>query len=262
MKILVIDDDELSLHIIQMMLSSQNLSLVIASSASEALKEISKGIFDLVFLDLHMPGTNGMETCRQIREMEDSSHHLPIIALTAAAIQGEVQNSLYLCMDDYVSKPFKIKDLLQIIDNCSRGLYNTKINRLSLIGSQQTDPNEILIGDLQVLEIQGSLPYFGNDARKYYDILDEFISSLPGRLDRMRSTFSAGKYMDLSTQAHDLKGLSGYLGAMQLSTAAWQLDYQCRNNQLDLAAGTILKIQDCINSLQFKYLEIMGKSGN
>lgn len=102
-------EDELSLaRSIQLELNHENYQAEIAQNGYEALGKVSDGKWDLVILDLMLPGLDGFQVCRRIREVSD----LPIIMLTALdAIQDKVKG-LDLGADDYLTKPFAMEELL------------------------------------------------------------------------------------------------------------------------------------------------------
>jgi two-component system sensor histidine kinase/response regulator len=92
------------------------------------LAALTQEPFDLVLMDVQMPDMDGLEATRAIREWErEASTHLPIIALTAHALQGDVERCLTAGMDGYVSKPMNPEDLYAAIDhvlhNCGEYLY-------------------------------------------------------------------------------------------------------------------------------------------
>ena len=89
----------------------------LADSGAMALEKHSAERFDLIFMDCQMPGMDGLETTRLIRDMErrTGAPHVPVIALTASAMQGDREKCLAAGMDDYVTKPVTQEQIGQIL---------------------------------------------------------------------------------------------------------------------------------------------------
>src|SRR2546430_2456710 len=107
-KILVVDDEPQIRRVMRVTLGGQGYEIVEARSGEEALERFREHLPDLVLLDLNMPGMGGLETCRQLRAGSET----PIIVLTVRDSEDEKVNALDAGADDYVTKPFGIKELL------------------------------------------------------------------------------------------------------------------------------------------------------
>jgi CheY-like chemotaxis protein len=114
-KLLVVDDDNLSRSMMQILLTQQGHSVDFAANGTEALEAVKSHKYDLVFMDLVLPDMNGRDLCRQIREWEAGKTHLPIVALTAYAIPGQPLELLKAGMDDYVFKPYNLRQISRMI---------------------------------------------------------------------------------------------------------------------------------------------------
>jgi len=118
--ILVVDDNKFNRSLTRTILRKKggpewNISL--AEDGAEALQKISGEHFDLVFMDIQMPGINGLDTTRAIRarERETVAQRLPVIAMTAYAMEGDRQMCLDAGMDDYIAKPVDPDELVEVI---------------------------------------------------------------------------------------------------------------------------------------------------
>jgi DNA-binding response OmpR family regulator len=107
-KILIIDDDHDSLRITETALRMENLEVLTANDGLEGLRTAFSAHPDLVILDIMMPGLDGLEVCRRLRELSNT----PILMLTALATTGDVTKGLHMGADDYVTNPFKIAELV------------------------------------------------------------------------------------------------------------------------------------------------------
>lgn len=110
LRILLVDDDEMNRFFGGELIRSLGVVVDVADSGEMALQLLRQQAFDLVFMDVGMPGMDGYETTRQLRA-DPRFRHLPVLALTAHAITGERKRCLAAGMDDYLTKPFDIDQL-------------------------------------------------------------------------------------------------------------------------------------------------------
>ena len=139
--ILIVDDDDRIRNLLKDFLSENNFIVSTAENADEAKIKIGYLKFDLIILDVMMPGQNGYELTREIRK----DLKVPIILLTA---KGEVENrikGLELGADDYLGKPFEPKELLLRIKNIINKAAKYKLSSKYSIGKTEIDLNKMII---------------------------------------------------------------------------------------------------------------------
>ena len=110
-RILIVEDDEDILELIRYNLSSEGYQPVCTTSGEEGLEAAMAQVFDLVILDLMLPGIGGLDVCRKLRNTE-RTRQLPIIIVTAKSEEADTVAGLELGADDYVTKPFSPRVLL------------------------------------------------------------------------------------------------------------------------------------------------------
>jgi len=110
-RILVVDDEEDILELVRYNLTKENFQVTCAATGEEALDKLKKESFDLILLDLMLPGRDGLDTCRIIKGSPDTSH-IPIMMITAKSEDTDVVLGLELGADDYVTKPFSPRVML------------------------------------------------------------------------------------------------------------------------------------------------------
>jgi signal transduction histidine kinase/DNA-binding response OmpR family regulator len=114
--ILLAEDNVVNQRVAVRLLEKGGHEVVVASNGQEALAAWQRQQFDLILMDLQMPVMDGFEATLQIRRAESRSNaHIPIVALTAHAMQGDREHCLSAGMDDYLSKPVRQSDLLEIV---------------------------------------------------------------------------------------------------------------------------------------------------
>ena len=139
--ILVVDDDDRIRDLVREYLKDNKFIVSTANNAEEAKIKIDYFKFDLIVLDVMMPGQNGFELTKEIKK----NSTVPIILLTA---KGEVENrieGLEIGADDYLGKPFEPKELLLRIKNIIKKNTKIDLNKINKIGEAKVDLNKMII---------------------------------------------------------------------------------------------------------------------
>ena len=122
LRVLVVEDNPVNQLLAVRLVEKQGHSVVAVSSGRRAVEALDGGRFDLVLMDVQMPEMDGIEATNVIRQKEQKSGaHIPIIAMTAHAMQGDRERCLQAGMDAYVAKPVNTKDLFAAIENVIEG---------------------------------------------------------------------------------------------------------------------------------------------
>ena len=103
--VLVIDDYLINLELTKHMLELMQCKVDTAVTGNEAIKRVEEGEYALIFLDIQMPDMDGLEIAKRIRALRQGKKQIPIIALTANALEGDREKYLAAGMNDYISKP-------------------------------------------------------------------------------------------------------------------------------------------------------------
>jgi CheY-like chemotaxis protein len=205
-------------------------SVIIANNGRDALRVASEQQIDLVLMDVQMPEMSGMEATAWIREREQgTTHHLPIIAMTAHAMKGDRELCLAAGMDDYISKPIRAEELHRAI--------------AALIGelpvAESPDPltaveaptAERPAGGLDKSDV---LARFNGDAGLLREIVDVFLDVSPTLLAELRAAASRRDLVVFKRTAHTMKGSLGYFGESPALEGARSLE--TRQEPVDWAA--------------------------
>ncbi len=116
--ILVVEDNMINQKLVVSILEGTGLNVDVANNGLEGLEKRKKNTYDLIFMDIQMPIMDGVEATHEILEYEKDENlkHIPIIALTANALQGDRERFLDEGLDEYISKPIKMTELLYILN--------------------------------------------------------------------------------------------------------------------------------------------------
>ena len=150
-RVLVIEDEPDLQELLRFNLQKEGHTVTVSGTGSDGLHELRRQPFDLVLLDLMLPDRDGLEVCRIVRGDEALSA-MPIIMVTAKSEESDVVLGLGLGADDYVTKPFRVKELMaRIRVRLARNLDETRDaeRRRIQVGNLAIDPvrHRVLIGD-------------------------------------------------------------------------------------------------------------------
>jgi CheY-like chemotaxis protein len=164
LRVLIAEDNVVNQRLAARLLEKQGHSVAVVDNGRAALTALAQQLFDLVLMDVQMPEMDGLETTAAIRAQEQGTgRHLPIIALTSHAMQGDQERCFAAGVDAYVSKPMKVDELFAAIDRlCSyepdpglprdhlpndrapalKPVAGAKARRLSVQGGEALSPRE------------------------------------------------------------------------------------------------------------------------
>src|SRR5262249_29654608 len=146
------------------------------SNGSEVLNSLNRESYDCVLMDCQMPDMDGFETTREVRKREGESKHIPIIAMTANALEGDRERCLAAGMDDYISKPVKKEKLAAVLNQW------TQQSRDGVTKLQAGEHVSVL--DASVLEELRGLRS-ASDPEFFSQVIDMFIADAPQRFSLM-----------------------------------------------------------------------------
>ncbi|WP_374570552.1 ATP-binding protein [Acinetobacter sp.] len=219
--VLAVDDHLPNLIVLEALLSELNVTATKALSGQEAIEIIKsrheQGLkaFDLVFMDIQMPVMSGVDTTRAIRALESTFEHhqrLPIIALTAHALSDEKKKLLQVGMDDYVTKPIQIEQIIQILTHWTMEGFKKAPAQERTAAIDALDPG--------ILDWQQSLHLAANKEDLAADLLKMLVDSFDQELDEIEQLIELEDYPQLEHVLHRLYGATRYVGAPALQEAA------------------------------------------
>jgi DNA-binding response OmpR family regulator len=166
--VLIIEDDPRIRRMLQLTLQREGLDVTEASTGEDGLARLAETPFDVILLDLMLPGKDGFEVCREIRR----SSNVPVIMLTARSDSHDVVAGLEAGADDYVSKPFVVKEL------------SARIRALARRTRAPEPRVHLTVGDLEISPTEGTITRAGeplNLTRTEFRLLCELAAD-PGRV--------------------------------------------------------------------------------
>ncbi len=235
--ILLVEDNPINQKMAQVMLSRMGHHVDLANNGLEAVSKVKEGLYDLIFMDVQMPEMDGFEATLQIRLLEGKAHHTPIVAMTAHAMAGDAQRCFDAGMDDYLSKPLerdKVKSMVEKWALFKQSPNGPESAQKQDPGHDKNDRQDEADRD-QTLDVERSLPRFGDDWAFYTSLLLDFSKSLPEEVANLHTALDNHQFDRISFLAHKLKGVAANFNSYRLTNLAKQLD----------ASGKAQALEDC-----------------
>jgi two-component system sensor histidine kinase/response regulator len=225
-RVLLVEDNPVNQGVARAMLRKLGLSMELANHGAEALALVRTESFDLVLMDCQMPVMDGYEATVAIRNLPDArGQRLPIIALTANAMQGDEQRCLNAGMDAFLAKPYTLASL-----------------RAVLVRWLPATPQEVPAIDRKVLDSLRELDDTGSLALAR-EIFEAFVESAGPAMARIEAALREGDLGGLGQAAHAMKSSAANVGALALSAGHRELERCAREARLADAQSLLTPVR-------------------
>lgn len=234
-RILVAEDNLLNQQVIRGLLEKQGFSVTLVSDGPSAVREALGGGHDLVLMDVQMPGLDGWQAARAIRQQEPPGRRIPILAMTARAMEEDVAACYAAGMDGYLAKPVRMPEVLAALAEHLPGDLGRPQGRESWENHhvRETGQLEHLV---KHMDVEGALERLGGDRELLAELAGLFCDEGPRLLGEAAQALAGGDAAALQNAAHQLKGLLAQFCAAEAREAAWQLELEARRADLVAAA--------------------------
>jgi two-component system sensor histidine kinase/response regulator len=175
--------------------------------------------FDLVLMDVQMPVMDGYEATGHIRKIENESGRVPIIAMTANAIEGDREKCLAAGMDDYITKPIQIEKFVEVVGRWTNSV-KTQVQAQPAAAPDVIDN----AGGYPVFNFDDTLSRYGNDLEVVRMIIASFIEQTPGTIKEIEAAVDAANSALAGSSSHALKGGAAYIGAERFRNIAFKME--------------------------------------
>jgi two-component system, sensor histidine kinase and response regulator len=195
--------------------------------------------FDLILMDVQMPEMGGFEATAAIREREqESGDHIPIIAMTARAMQGDREQCLTAGMDAYIAKPIRPDELFEII----RSNADTS--------GRRNHSGDVDKEDAPAVDEEALRTLVGGDERLMGEIIELFLEEGPRLLATIRRAVADADLRALDAAAHALKGSTANVGAATASSMALGLEAMAKRGTLGDAPAGLRTLESELNRVE------------
>ncbi len=232
--ILVAEDHPVNREVVARQLRLLGYAADVVETGSAALAALEHGAYGLLLTDCHMPGIDGFELTARIRRAEGDGRHLPIVAFTANALDGEAGRCLAAGMDDYLAKPVELKTLRGVLERWLPAAVPADIAPAAEPGPQpgpESDPVSAdgpPLLDLAVLE-----SVVGDDPDAIQATLADFMVAVRRDLADLDAAFAGSDIAAIADSAHRIKGAARIVGAMRLANSCQALESAARRPATD-----------------------------
>jgi len=232
-RILLAEDNPVNQKVEQLMLSRMGYVADVAGDGFEVLEALRRQRYDLILMDVQMPGMDGLEATRRLRAELPADSQPHIIAVTAGVLADQREACLAAGMDDFVGKPVGYAELKSAFLRAGGQAPPAAPAPLP----PYTLPDDRTPLDPSRLD---SLRRLGELSGKplLREIVESFLAEAPRRLARLKQALARGDADDLAFVAHSLKGSSGQIGAQRVAALSFELER--KGSSADLTAAGVL----------------------
>jgi CheY-like chemotaxis protein/HPt (histidine-containing phosphotransfer) domain-containing protein len=249
LRILIADDSDVNRKLVFGVLGPRH-QYVVALNGGDAVERFQSQEFDLVLMDVQMPGIDGFEAARRIRALERAAGgHVPIVAMTAHALKGDRDRCLAAGMDEYISKPMRARHLQETIagalaaeqkrESASRITSSTPGRVADAPRSQSSEP----------IDWSVALQNVDGDRALLAKVVEAFQSETPGLLAGIRNAIRRGDREAIHRSVHTLRGSLGHFGAERAANVAARLDEEIHEDGGRNVEDTLAQLDAEVNRI-------------
>ncbi|MDD7804853.1 MAG: response regulator [Endozoicomonas sp. (ex Botrylloides leachii)] len=248
--ILLVEDNVINQKVALAMLNKSGFTqLDIASDGKSALEKVSASSYDLILMDCQMPIMSGYEATRHIRKQEASTgkKRIPILAMTANAMEGDKEKCIASGMDDYLTKPVKPELLVARITQWL-GSQSIDLKSKQEATNRNSPSNEKILIEKDILDNQTLMMLKELMEEEFPVLLNSYIEDAPKLLLDIKLSSKNADIEVLTRAAHTLKSSSFNIGARKLGEMAKKIEVASYNKNLSECTGMISGLEDMLNS--------------
>ena len=251
--ILLVEDNQMNQLVGSKVLEKLGYRFEIANDGVEAVRAVQERTYTAILMDCQMPEMDGYEATSKIRLIEGMERHTPIIAMTAAAMEGDRDKCLASGMDDYISKPVRPEAVGPVLDRwITRSETASNGLREATQSADDARPDPL---DQSQIELLRSLD--DGDGAVFAEIVDQYLAQTEEGREVLARVMIDGDTQALETAAHMLKGASANVGALAMVAVCAEIEMHGRAAQLNDAVELVerfdaefARVRDALRSVK------------
>ena len=252
LRVLIVEDNLINLKVVENMVGNLGHQVVVAANGREAVDMlVADDRFDVILMDRHMPVMGGVEATREIRKMQGTVATIPVIGVTAAVTELEIQTCLDAGMDEVVSKPIEPADLVAALGRVALGKEQKISTRRGPV-SAQAEATDLPVVDREMLVRLRD--QFGDEVLA--ELVDDFRQLGADSIADFNRAADAADTEAMQRHAHDLKTNAATLGLTRLADLARAVEIASADERAeeaqDLAAGFETMFAEALAALDRK----------
>ena len=229
-RILLAEDNITNQQVALGILKKLGLTADAVANGAEAIRALEIIPYDLVLMDVQMPEMDGLEATRNIRDPQSAvlNHAIPIIAMTAHAMQGDLERCMEAGMNDYLTKPVDPQALSEALDKwLPKETAPVAPERTALISAKKLEA--------PVFDRAGMMARMMDDEVLAKEVVEAFLNDIPRQIGTLQGCLEAGDAPGAERQAHTIKGASANVGGEALRAVAFEMEKAARAGDLEAA---------------------------
>jgi PAS domain S-box-containing protein len=247
-RILVVEDNAVNQDVALGILRKLGLRADAVGDGAEAVELLKTLPYDLVLMDMQMPGIDGLEATRIIRNPQSAvlNHQVPVIAMTANAMRGDRERCLEAGMNGYVSKPVSPQALVEALNAWLPPYATDARSDVSASLALASEPDH----GLPVFDRASLLARMMGDESLSDRILVHFLESIPAQIESLRRSLNSGDVAAAKRTAHAIKGAASNVSGERLSRVSFELEQVALAGDLPAAVASLAEL--CVQFNRFQ----------
>ena len=275
-KVLLVEDNKVNIILAQQILTESGCEVITAENGKKAIERLQENKFDIIFMDCQMPVMDGFEASEKINEMIKSGQieYVPIIALTANAMKGDKERCLSFGMQDYITKPLRIKNLrdallkwapareqMQINEVHDSQTENPKISEEGSVGEHKKSIElqyNIDVNELDMQNLQHKKKLLNS---KFSELIAFYLEDTKKYIQGIHSAIESEDKDKIIENSHPLISSSSALGIVGISKVANTIEKDVKNgNELESIIGLAKLLEQGLDNIKPKLQEILKEA--
>jgi CheY-like chemotaxis protein len=239
-RILLVEDNPTNTEVALGILTKMGLLVDAVTSGADALCALATVAYDLVLMDVQMPEMDGLEATRRIRQPGSAvlNPAIPLVAMTAHAMQGDRERCLAAGMNDYLQKPVSPQALASALD---RWLPTADLPGQESVVAVAPAPEAVI--PVVIFDQAELMERLLDDAELADRVIDSFLKDMPQQIDILRHALEQGDAVGIERQAHSIKGAAANVGGHALRAVALKIEMAGKNRELGAVNSSFEELQ-------------------
>jgi two-component system, sensor histidine kinase and response regulator len=239
LRVLLAEDSPVNQKVAVQLLERHGHDVVVVTNGREALDTLAEDGFDLVLMDVQMPELDGLTATRLLRQRERrSGGHVPVVAMTANAMQGDREKCLAAGMDGYLAKPIRAEQFYAAVEHFTAPASAERVTE-PVVPDEAAEPEP----DGEPFELEAALAATGGSMATLRDIAGVFGDQAPLLLKQIRDALANDDAAVVRRAAHTLKGSAAIFAAPATVAVAERLEHAARDGDLLTAAELLSPLE-------------------
>ena|GEM_PF-1269019 len=260
--ILLTEDNLTNQQVAKAILRKMGHQVEIANNGKEAIQALAKNKYDLVLMDIQMPEMDGYQATAEIRDPNSQvlQHNIPIIAMTAHAMEGDREKCLNAGMDDYMSKPIEANKLDEMLSLWIPKLSTIRNNTLKTQNTSDEKGNiEELIKNVDEPDSELASEVFDyaalssrliDDLELIKEVTLGFLGDMPKQIEKLKERVDTQDSDQVAAQAHKIKGATANVGGMLLSCTAEAMEKAALEGDMEKTMHLMKEVESQFSQLK------------